>query len=149
MARTHFPFTTPSQRRLLFETWQATGDVAQACRVAHVGQRTFYYWKPRFVAAGYAGLEQFASHAPRQPHRTPPAVEAQVIALRQEQPRWGKQRLADELAKANGWVPLVSPNTVKRILRTAGLWLEPAAPPKRGDQAARTGPPTSPDKPSM
>jgi hypothetical protein len=76
-------------------------------------------------------------------------VEAQVIALRQEQPRWGKQRLADELAKANGWVPLVSPNTVKRILRTAGLWLEPAAPPKRGDQAARTGPPTSPDKPSM
>ena len=149
MARTHFPRTTPAQRRLLFETWQATGDVAQACRLAHVGERTFYYWKPRFVAEGYAGLEQFASHAPRQPHRTPPAVEAQVIAQRQEQPRWGKQRLADELAKAHGWVPLVSPNTVKRILRTAGLWLEPAAPPKRGDQAARTGRRTSPGRPSM
>jgi transposase len=149
MARTHFPRTTPSQRRLLFETWQATGDVMQACRLAHVGERTFYYWKPRFVAEGYAGLEQFASHAPRQPHRTPPPVEAQVIALRQQEPTWGKQRLADELAKAQGWVPLVSPNTVKRILRDAGLWPEPAPPAKRGDQAARTGRRTSPGRPSM
>lgn len=26
------------------------------------------------------------------------------------------------MAKANNWVPLVSPNTVKRILKDAGLW---------------------------
>jgi hypothetical protein len=149
MARTYFPLTTPSQRRLLFETWQATGDVEQACRVAHVGRRTFYYWKPRFVAAGYAGLEQFASRAPQHPHQTPTAVVERVIALRQHEPTWGKQRLADELAKANGWVPLVSPNTVKRILRGAGLWPVPAAPAKRGDPAARTGQRTSPARPSM
>jgi hypothetical protein len=149
MARTYFPLTTPSQRRLLFEIWQATGDVEQACRVAHVGRRTFYYWKPRFLLEGYAGLEQFASRAPRQPHQTPAAVVEQVIALRQQQPAWGKQRLADELAKANGWVPLVSPNTVKRILRAAGLWSGPAAPAKRGDPVARTGRRTSPGRPSM
>jgi hypothetical protein len=41
MTRTYFPLTTASQRRLLFETWQATGDVAHACAVAHVGRRTF------------------------------------------------------------------------------------------------------------
>jgi hypothetical protein len=76
-------------------------------------------------------------------------VVEEVIALRRQQPTWGKQRLADELAKAHGWVPLVSPNTVKRILRTAGLWPAAAAPAKRGDQAARTGPPTRPDKPSI
>jgi hypothetical protein len=148
MARTHFPYTTPSQRRLLFETWQATGDVAEACRVAHMGRRTFYYWKPRFLAEGYPGLERFASRAPRQPHRTAPAVAERVVALRREQPDWGKQRLAEELAKANGWVPLVSPNTVKRILREAGLWPELAAPEKRGGRAAGTGPPTSPARPS-
>jgi hypothetical protein len=28
------------------------------------------------------------------------------------------------MAKANNWVPLVSPNTVKRILRDAELWPE-------------------------
>jgi transposase len=148
MARTYFPLTTPSQRRLLFETWQTTGDVAQACQVAHVGRRTFYYWKPRFLLDGYAGLEHFASRAPRHPQQTPPAVVDQVLVLRQQQPTWGKQRLAEELAKAHGWVPLVSPNTVKRILRTAGLW-PAAALAKRGDQAARTGPPRNRTRPSM
>ena len=147
MARTYFPLTTPSQRRLLFETWQATGNIEQACRVAHVGRRTFYYWKPRFLAEGYAGLEQFASHVPHHPHRTAPAVVVQVITLKREQPTWGKQRLADELAKGQGWVPLVSPNTVKRILRDAGMWPEPALPAKKGGRPARTGPPTSPAKP--
>ena len=149
MARPHFPRTTPSQRRLLFETWEATGDVGHACRVAHMGEWTFSSWKPRFLAEGYAGLERFASHAPRQPQRTAPAVEARVSALRQEQPRWGKQRLADELAKANRWVPLVSPNTVKRILWDAGLWPDPAPPAQRGGRTAGTGRLTSPARPSM
>jgi len=148
MARTHFPHTTPSQRRLLFATWEATGDVEEACRVAHMGRRTFYYWKPRFEAGGYPALERFASRAPRRPHRAAPAVEARVVALRREQPEWGRRRLADELARANGWVPLVSPGTVRRILREAGLWPEPA-PPQRGGPAARTGRPTSPARPSM
>ena len=147
MARTHFPRTTPSQRRLLFETWQATGDVARACQVAHVGRRTFYYWKPRFLAGGYAALEQFASQVPHRPHRSAAAVVARVIALKHEQPGWGKRRLAGELAKAHGWVPLVSASTVQRILRAAGLLPEPAAASKRGGHAARTAPPTSPAKP--
>ena len=143
MARTHFPHTTPSQRRLLFETWEATGDVDEACRVAHMGRRTFYYWKPRFEAGGYAALERFESRAPHRPHRTAPAVEGRVVALRREQPAWGRRRLADELARANGWVPLVSPGTVRRILREAGLWPEPGPPAQRGGPVARTGRPTS------
>jgi hypothetical protein len=52
VARTYFPLTTPSQRRRLFATWAATGDVEHACRVAHVGRRTFYYWKSRLLADG-------------------------------------------------------------------------------------------------
>jgi hypothetical protein len=41
MVRTYYPLTTPAQRRRLFETWEATGDIAHACRVVHVGRRTF------------------------------------------------------------------------------------------------------------
>jgi hypothetical protein len=147
--RTYFPFTTASQWRLLFATWEATGDVAEACRRAHVGRRTFYYWKPCFVAGGYAALEQGASRAPVHPPRVAPASAERVCAVHAAHPAWGKQRLADELAKANGWVPLVSPNTVKRILRDAGLWPPVAAPAKRGDLAARTAAPTSRSRPSM
>jgi hypothetical protein len=62
--RIHFPLTTAQQRRLLFETCEATGDIALACRTAHVGRSTFYVCKPRFTATGYAALEQFASRAP-------------------------------------------------------------------------------------
>jgi hypothetical protein len=40
------------QCRLLFESWEATSDVDLACHPAHVGWRTFYAWKPRFIACG-------------------------------------------------------------------------------------------------
>jgi hypothetical protein len=39
--RIHFPMTTAQQRRLLFEAWEATGDVDLACRTAHMGRATF------------------------------------------------------------------------------------------------------------
>ena len=128
--RTHFPRTTAAQRRLLFETWEATQDVEAGCRTAHVCRQTFYNWKPRFAAGGYAALAHCASFAPTEPYRTPPAVAERVLALRREHPTWGKTRIAEELAKANQWVPLVSPNTVRRILQDAGLWSE--TPAKKG-----------------
>jgi transposase len=128
----HFPLTTAQQRRLLFETWEATGDVAVACATAHVGRGTFYYGKKRFTEGGYAALEQCASCVPQHTRRTGAEVEAEVITLRQQQPGWGMHRLADELAKGHGWVPLICPNTVKRILRDAGLWAPLTAPAQRG-----------------
>jgi transposase len=144
--RIHFPLTTAQQRRLLFETWEATGDVDLACRTAHVGRSTFYYWKPRFTNGGYAALESFASRAPVRTRRLDTAIEQQVIALRRDHPDWGKDRIADELAKAHGWVPLVSPNTVRRMLRDAGLWVDPAAAAKKGALRSSAARPSSPDR---
>lgn len=142
--RIHFPRTTASQRKLLFETWEATHDITQACRTAHMGRRTFDYWKPRFVAGGYPALEQFESHAPKEPHRIPAEIEQRVIDLRWQNPRWGKRRLADEIAKGNHWEPLVSPNTVKRVLTDAGLWPHSERAAKKGglrpSAARRTSP---------
>lgn len=122
--RVHFRFTTPQQRKMLFEVWEETGSVTEACRKAHVGRGTFYYWKPRFEEQGYAGLEDFASRAPQNPRRTAKEIEQRVIEMRREHPDWGKVRIADELTKANHWMPLISPNTVRRILREADLWPE-------------------------
>jgi hypothetical protein len=47
---------------------------------------------------------------------------------------WSKRRISDELAKDNNWVPLVSPNTVKRIVQDAGLWPEAESGAKKGGQ---------------
>ena len=44
----YVPFTTAQQRKFVFESWEETGNVSEACRKAHVGRTTFYYWKERF-----------------------------------------------------------------------------------------------------
>lgn len=128
----HFPRTTADQRKLLFETWEANHNVIAACQRAHVARGTFYYWQPRFETGGYAALENCQSHAPKEPAHTAPAIEQRVIDLRRQNPKWGKRRIADELAKANRWEPLISPNTVKRILMDAGLWTPLQAMAKKG-----------------
>lgn len=138
--RTYFPQTTAQQRRLLFETWEETGSIAEACRRAHVSQRTFYNWKGRFEAGGYEALEQTSSRAPKNPRRTEAAVAEQVEAMKRAQPEWGKQRIADEIAKANNWVPLVSVNTVRRILQDAGLWTEAASSESKKRQLSAAAP---------
>ena len=61
--RTYFPATTAQQRKLLFEIWEETGDREEACRRAHVSKGTFYKWKPRFEAGGYAAIEEPYSRA--------------------------------------------------------------------------------------
>ena len=128
--------TTAQQRKKLFEVWEATGNVTLACHKAHVGRGTFYYWKPRFEKQGYKGLEEYASRAPKNPNRKSVEIEQKVIEMREKHPGWGKQRIADELAKANNWVPLVAPQTVRRILKDAGLWevVEAEAKKKAGDR---------------
>lgn len=125
--RVYFGYTTSQQRRLLFETWEATGNVTQACRTAHVGRATFYYWKPRFDREGYAGLESFESRVAHKLNSTSEAIAEQVVKMRREHPDWGKARIAHELAKANNWVAVISKNTVKRILKDADLWPENGA----------------------
>ena len=120
--RTYFAATTPQQRHLLFTTWEENGSVTEACAKAHVSRQTFYNWKPRFEAGGYEALNECRSHAPKNPNRIAADTEEQVIEMRRDHPNWGKQRIADELAKGNSWVPVVSANSVKRILKDAGLW---------------------------
>ncbi len=121
---TYFPRATAQQRKLLFETWEASGSVTKASQRAHLSRTTFYLWKPRFDEAGYAGLEEAHKTIRKHQQRIAEPIAAAVIQRRKEHPDWGKKRIADELAKAHNWVPVVSPNTVRRVLQEAGLWPE-------------------------
>ena len=128
---TYFRFTTEQQRKLLFEEWEKTGNVTEACRRAHVGRATFYYWKPRFDEHGYAGLVEFESRVAHKLNRKNETIERRVIELRQAHGDWGKFRIADEMAKENNWVPMISPNTVRRILQEADMWPEQPKPGRK------------------
>ena len=129
--RTYYGFTTPQQRKLLFEIWEATGSIAEACQKARVSLRLFYYWKRRFDQQGYAGLEKFGSRVAHKLNYKDKAIEKQVIEMRRANPDWGKLRISQEMAKGNNWVAVVSPNTVRRMLRTAGTWPENGAEGKK------------------
>lgn len=108
---------------MLFATWEQTGKVTTACQKAHVGRTTFYLWKPRFEKDGYVGLETCEQKGvPKGTGRIASEVEAEILELHDQHAEWGKHRMAHEIAKANNWVPLVSPNTVRRVLEDAGLW---------------------------
>jgi transposase len=119
----YYPPTTPQQRKLLFETWEQTNNVTTSCQKAHVGRTTFYLWKPRFDQNGYAGLVAGEKvGVPKGSGRVAAEVEAKVLELHGQHADWGKHRVASEIAKANNWVPLISPNTVRRVLEDAGMW---------------------------
>jgi transposase len=120
--RTYFGFTTPQQRKLLYETWEETGSITLACKTARLSRSLFYYWKARFDQFGYAGLEEFESRVAQKLNYKSAEIEQRVTEMRRQNPDWGKARIAQEMAKANNWVAVVSPNTVRRMLRDAGLW---------------------------
>lgn len=126
--RPYFRPTTAAQRRLLFETYEATGSVTEACQRAHVGRGTFYYWWPRFDARGYPALDLPASRAPHHPGRAPLAAElrAEVVAYKQAHPDAGYTAVANALRQAHGWEPVIGPTSVRKILRAE---LPPPPPP--------------------
>ncbi|MEM7539822.1 MAG: helix-turn-helix domain-containing protein, partial [Chloroflexota bacterium] len=57
--------TTVQQRKLLFKTWEETGNVTLACKKAKVSRGTFYKWRERYEKKGLAGLEKCESKAPK------------------------------------------------------------------------------------
>ncbi|MEZ4664378.1 MAG: helix-turn-helix domain-containing protein [Caldilineaceae bacterium] len=109
------------QRRLLFETWQKTGNIQEACRKAGVSRTTFYHWRDRFLESGFKALEHPRSNAPhrlalsRLTHcRQGPGGNAAGYSS-------GKLRIAKEVNRQLG-PKSVSPNSVMRILMRENLW---------------------------
>ena len=119
--KVYFRPTTAQQRHLLFQIWEQTNDIDQACQQARVSRRTFYYWKGRFEEGGYEALEETHSTRPKQTRQVSSDIEGIVISLKKQNPSWGKKQIAVELASRSPTLS-ISPNTVRRILIDAALW---------------------------
>jgi transposase len=122
--RIHYPDTTYSQRQVLFQVWEETQSVTEACRQARTSLSTFYYWKERFEQGGYEALKKPKKPGPEKGIRVASEIQEKVVAMKEAHPEWGKRRIADKLAKANSWVPVISPNAVRRILVENDRWPE-------------------------
>lgn len=90
-------------------------NAALTCRHFGISRQTFYRWRRRYNPRELATLES-RSHRPR--HLRQPTWSREmmlaVLHLREQWPRWGKDKLAP-LLRAQGWE--VSTSMVGRILR--------------------------------
>jgi len=110
------PSKKARQRLKWFDYYNSHGGNARlTCRYFGISPQTFYRWKRRYNPRHIGSLEE-RSRRPkhlRQPTYSAELVEA-VLKLREEYPRWGKEKLATLL---NGKGNQVSASMVGRIIR--------------------------------
>lgn len=118
-----------AKRRLgWIDHYRVHRNVALTCRYFGISRETFYRWKRRYDPADLTSLEA-RSHRPRRV-RQPTwgrALVAAVLHLREQYPRWGKDKLV-VLLRAEGHTTSVS--TVGRILtflKDSGRLKEPVS----------------------
>ncbi len=90
--------------------------IRQLCRRFGVSSRTAYKWLHRAERGGSVGLADQSRRPHHSPRQTAPAVEAVVLALRDEHRAWGGRKLAARLG-ALGHEGVPSPSTITAILR--------------------------------
>jgi len=109
-----------SERLELVSLMQQPANVAALCRRFGVSRKTAYKWRKRFADQGAAGLGDLSRRPKNSPRQTSPAIEAQLLEVRQEHPAWGPRKLRRYLA--NRQVPdLPCPSTIEAILGRHGL----------------------------
>jgi putative transposase len=117
-----------AKRLQWFDHYERCGNARKTCRYFGISAQTFYRWKARFDPYDLTTLEE-ESRRPRtvrQPE-TPLRVIERIMALREEHPRWSRDKLAVLLEREG---IKVSGSTVGRVmarLRARGLLVEPAS----------------------
>ncbi len=103
---------------------QGDVSVAELCRRFGISRQTGYLYLRRHRAAGAPGLSDRSSRPLSSPRRCAPEIEAHIVDLRDQHPRWGGRKLARRLRDLGvEGVPAVS--TVTEVLRRHGK-LDPA-----------------------
>lgn len=120
--------TTYEQRVHLFSIWEKVGNASFACRQTGISRGTFNYWKGRFLAEGYVGLKAKTPRPARCkyeavcPEKAPPAVQAEILAIKQQFPNWNIVRIARAANHAQPECDEISPSLVRMVLLQAELW---------------------------
>lgn len=97
--------------------------VKPAARKFKTSPQTVRQWLKRYEVEGLSGLKERSHRARRQhPQTTPPVLEAQIVAMRNEHPEFGQDRIA-ELLRRQG--VHISGKTVGKLLHKHKLIAPP------------------------
>jgi putative transposase len=115
-----------ARRLLWFDYYGRCGNARKTCRYFGISAQTFYRWRARFDPYDLTTLEEESRrpHKVRQPETAVRVIE-RILALREEHPRWSRDKLAVLLGREG---IKVSGSTVGRVmgrLKARGLLVEP------------------------
>jgi putative transposase len=110
-----------------FDYYFSHGNNAQlTCRHFGISRQTFYRWKRRYNPQKLTTLESLSCR-PRNTRQPTWSTEltAAVLKLREENPRWGKDKLADLLQDEGYRVSVSMVGRIIRRLKDTGILVEP------------------------
>jgi transposase InsO family protein len=108
------------EQRVSFVVTASRGEksLQALCQEFGISRPTGYLWWTRYRQEGLAGIAERSRRPRLSPEQTPPALEEQVVKLRQRYPDWGARKL-QVLLRHEG-VELAR-STIHRVLRRHGL----------------------------
>lgn len=98
---------------------QPDSNRRELCRRFGISPQTAYKWLKRYEQSGRDGLHEKSRRPLNSPKRTPPALETEVVALRQAHPAWGGRKISHVLNCG------IAPSTVTNVLHRHLLILPP------------------------
>jgi len=115
--------TDPMLERARLVALHADGlyAVSELADRAGVSRKTAHKWIARYRDGGADALADRSHARHGQAERTPPEVEAMIVACREAHPTWGPRKLLPYLARRHPALALPAPSTAGAILDRHGL----------------------------
>jgi putative transposase len=109
-----------------FDYYAGCGNARKTCRRFGISAQTFYRWKGRFDPYDLTTLQE-ESRRPHKVRRPQTAVEVveRIRKLREQYPRWGKEKLAVLLRREGIQISGSTVGREMKRLRARGLLVEP------------------------
>jgi transposase InsO family protein len=112
--------------RLVEQRYEAVREVLEGASVTDVARRfgvarqTVHAWLVRYACGGLAGLADQSSRPLSCPHQMAPELEARIVGMRREHPRWGPRTILYWLER-EGFDRVPGRTSVERCLIRHGL----------------------------